>query len=73
VPAQNGVRRYQASNLRQQFAAEHLAFDGQAATLVIVEKNSAFSEFFSEDLVLGAEVVNDLLLLPIDPASQDNE
>ncbi len=26
-----------------------------------------------EDLVLGAEAVNDLLLLPVDPARKDDE
>ena len=33
--------------------------------------DQALAEFFLEDLVLGAEVFDDFLLLAVDPASQD--
>jgi hypothetical protein len=35
--------------------------------------NPAFAKFFFEDLVFGAEVFDDFLLLAVDPASQDGE
>jgi len=50
-----------------------LAFDRQASALVIIEEDSALADLFLEDLILGAKVLDDLLLLPIDPACQDDE
>jgi hypothetical protein len=73
VPTQNRVWRYQRPDLGKHRATENLAFDSQTATLVVVEEDSAFADLFSENLVLGAKVFNHLLLLPIDPAGEDNE
>jgi len=41
--------------------------------LLVVEEEAAFTELFLEDLVLGAEVVEGLLLLAVDPACEDEK
>jgi hypothetical protein len=38
-----------------------------------LRENSALAEFFFEDLVLGAEIFDDFLLLAVAPAGQDGE
>ena len=43
----------------------------QAATLVIVEKNSFLAEFLFKNCIFGAQVFNDFLLLTIDPAGKE--
>jgi hypothetical protein len=50
-----------------------LGFDGEAAALVVVKKNAPLAELLLEDLVFRAQVIDDLLLLAIDPACQDEE
>jgi hypothetical protein len=37
------------------------------------EENPGLAEFIFEDLVLGAELLDDFLLLAVDPAGQDGE
>jgi hypothetical protein len=73
VPTQDGVRREERADLCQELATEDFSFDSQASTLVVVQQDAAFAEFLLEDLVLGAEIVNDLLLLLVDPAREDGE
>jgi hypothetical protein len=67
----SGVRREQRADFPQQPASQDFAFDGQAAALVIVEQDPFLAEFFLEDLVFGAEVFDELLLLVVDPAGEN--
>jgi len=62
-----------ASGLFEHLTAEDLAFEGQPTTLIISEDDPALAEFFFEDLVLGARIFNDFLLLTVAPAGQDGE
>jgi hypothetical protein len=39
--------------------------------LVVVEQNAALAEYFSKYLVLGPEVIIDLLLPLVDPTGED--
>ncbi len=73
VPAQDGVRRYQRADLGKKLAAKDLGFDSQPSALVVVEEDAMVAELFAEDLVFSAQVVDDLLLLAIDPACEDEE
>jgi hypothetical protein len=57
----------------EHLAAEDFAFAGQPATLIVGQEDSPFAEFFFEDLVHGAEVFDDILVLAIDPTGQDDE
>jgi len=54
-------------------AAEDLAFDGEPASLAVVEENSFLSELLPEYPVLSEEVLEGVLLPAIDPAGEDEE
>ena len=73
MPAQNGVRRDQRGNFVQQFAAQDLPFDSESSTLVVVEQNPFLAVHFLENLVFRAEVLDDLLLLLVHPASENRQ
>jgi hypothetical protein len=70
MPAQNGVRRKQRADLLQHLAAQNLAFDGQAAPLIIIEQDPFLTELLLEHLTFSAKVFDLLLLLLVDPASE---
>jgi hypothetical protein len=48
-------------------------FDSQAPALIVVEQDAAFPKLFFEDLIFGAQVVDDLLLLTVDPTRRDEK
>jgi hypothetical protein len=73
VPAQQRVRRNQRPDLAQELAAQDFAFDGQAPALVVAEQDPMLAEFLFQDLIFGAEVVDDLLLLAVHPAGEDKQ
>ena len=73
VPPQDGVGCHDASDVREAAPAEHLAFHGQAASLVVGEAQPSGSVRRAEDPVLLEQVVNDRLLLPVDPAGEQQE
>ena len=58
MPAQDGVGSEPSADLVEELATKDFPFDGQAAALVIVEKDSPLAEFLSQYLVLGSEVIN---------------
>jgi hypothetical protein len=73
VPAHDGVWRDDRPNLSEYLSAEDLAFDCQVPPLVVIEPDPFPAMRFPQDLVLGAQVLNDLLLLPVDPTGQDEK
>ena len=50
MPAQKRVGPDDLGQFAEAFSAQHLALDGQASTLVVVEQNAALAELFSEYL-----------------------
>ena len=50
-----------------------LRFDSQTSSLVIGERDTLLAVGFLQDLILGAQVFDDLLLLPVYPACKDEE
>ena len=73
VPSEQGIRRDQRADFRQQLAAEHLGLNGQPPPLVVAQENALLAQLFLVHLVLGPQVVNHLLLLPMDPARDDHQ
>jgi hypothetical protein len=67
VPAQNRVWRHDASHVGKPPSTERVAFYGQATALVVGEVNPVGTVRRTEDPILLAEVINDGLLLSIDP------
>ena len=47
--------------------------DGPPSPLIVAEKNSAFAEFFFENLALGPQAFDDFLLLTVAPAGEEGE
>ena len=73
VPAQDGVGGAGGADLAEDLPTEHIALDRQASPLVVVEPDPLLAVGFLQDLVLGAEILDDFLLLLIDQAGEDGE
>ncbi len=73
MPAQERIRRDQGPDLFQQLPAQDLRLDCQSPALVVVEQDAFLAKLLLEHLVFGAEVLDDLLLLAVDPAGKDEE
>ena len=73
MPAENRVWSEERADFAENLPAEHLAFDGQTAALVIVEQNAFLAELLAENLILGTEIRDHVLLLPIDPARKNEK
>ena len=46
--------------------------DGQPPTLVVVEQHSILAQLLLEHLVFGTQVLDHLLLLPVDPTGEND-
>ena len=73
MPSKDRVRGKQRANLFEHLASKYLASGRQPPPLVIVQQYTFRTKFLFEDLILGPEVLDDLLLLAIDPAGEDHE
>ena len=73
MPAQDGFGSHDGGKLVEHLAAEDLAFDGEPASLVVVEEYSFPSQLLPEYLILSEEVLDGVLLPAIDPAGEDEE
>ena len=73
MPAEDRVGREQRADLLQSFATKHPALHCQSAALVIREQNPSLTELLFQHSVFGQQVIDQLLLLSIHPASQDDE
>jgi hypothetical protein len=65
MPAQQGFRRDDRSNVLRNSPPEGLGSDRQAAALVIVQPKSEGEDLCTQDSVLLTKVINNLLLFPI--------
>ena len=73
ISPQDCVRRDDADDARKATPAENLAFHRQAAPLVVGETEAPRSVRRAQDSVLFEQVVNDCLLLPVDPAGKEQD
>ena len=67
MPPQDRVRCNDRCQLLQQLSAKLLALHSQTSTLVIGEQNPLLPKLFFQNLVLGPQVLDHLLLLLVDP------
>jgi hypothetical protein len=72
VPTQNGVRRHDRRNLRQQPATETLPQLGEASALAVVETQEPPGEPGFQQSILVAQERNDVGLLTIEPVLSHN-
>ena len=68
VPTQDGVGCHDAGDGCEVTTAEDLAFHGETASLVVGQAQSSGTVRRAEDSVLLEQVVNDRVLVSIDPA-----
>ena len=73
MPAQDGVGREQGAKQFQLPAAEDFSLDGQSSPLIIAEQDPFPAELFFEYGVLGSQILDDFLLLAIDPTGKDHD
>ncbi len=73
MPAKDGFGSHDGGKLVEHLAAEDLAFDGQPASLAVVEEYAFLSELLPEYLILSEDVLDGALLLAIDPAREGEE
>src|ERR671918_506670 len=73
VPAQDRIRRHDGRHLPQNPATESLALRREAAALVVSQLNTAAPQLLPKGTVLFHQVVDHVLLVTIDPASQGRE
>ena len=73
IPPQDGVGCHDTSDGRELPTAEDLALYGQPTSLVIREAETSGTVCGAEDAILLQQVVNDRLLLPIDPAGEQQD
>lgn len=72
VPTQDRVGCNDRRIVPQRLEAQDLAFDGQAAAL-IVGQNTSLAVYFLAALILGAEVLHQGLLFAVEPPSDDGK
>ena len=68
VPTQDPIRGEQRGELGQPLASQDFPFDRQAAPLIVGQHNPLGTVRFPEHPVLGEQIINHLLLLPVHPA-----
>jgi len=72
MPGQQRLRRDQRGQFVKNPSAQFLGPDRQASTLVIVQAQPSVAELFPKNSVLFLEVVDDILLLLVQPAREGN-
>ena len=73
VPAQDRVRCHDAGDVRETLPSEGLPFHGESPPLIVGEANASRAVCRAEDPVLLQQVLDDVLLLSIDPAGEQQE
>ncbi|MGA2078298.1 MAG: hypothetical protein ABSH52_32825 [Terriglobia bacterium] len=73
VPGQERLRRDQGGQLVKHPAAQFLGVDRQATALVVVQAQPSIAELFPKNSVFPLELLDDLLLLLVQPASEGNQ
>ena len=73
MPTENRVGSYNGGQLHHRSAAQSRALDRQYPALVIGQEDAFPSHLVQQDLDLGILKLDDLLLLAIDPAAQNQK
>lgn len=73
MPSQNSVGSDDASKLAEKPPAWHFAFHRQPSPLTVGETKPLILELVLQNSVLFLEILNDCLLMVVDPASQGEQ
>ncbi len=72
MPTQDGIGSDDRGYFQQGLTPQELAFDGQAAPLIVVQEDAFLAELLHQHLDLCTLKLNDRLLVPIKPSGQNN-
>jgi hypothetical protein len=70
VPRQQRIRRHDRGDLAQQPPSQCPGFRGEPTPLVVGEAQPPGADLFAQDTVLFLEIIDDVLLLLVDPARE---
>jgi hypothetical protein len=70
MPSQDGVGGDNRRDMPQDLATKQLALRDQAAALVVGQADASFPDLLPQDAVFFLEVINDVLLVLVDPAGE---
>ena len=73
MPTKKSVWGHNRGDFLERLAAQYLSFDGQAAPLIITEQDAFLAELLFQYLVLNPQVLDNTLLIAVDPARDDEE
>jgi len=73
MPTQDRVGCEQRADFLESLAAEDLPFDCQSTPLVVIQQNPLLAVRLLDYLILGSQIVDHLLLLPVHPAGKDDK
>ena len=73
VPAQDGIGRHDTGHSSQELPTERPSLLCQPASLGIGEPDAPLAKLLAKHAVLLAEIVDDLLLLTIEPAREGQQ
>ena len=73
VPAQNGVGGKERADLLQHFASQDLSLGGQPTALIVIEQDPFLAQLFFEHVNFRPLKLDNLLLLAVYPARQNNQ
>ena len=71
IPGEERIWGHQIGDFVEHLPIERLCFGAQASPIVIGEMQPTPLELLLEDAILLHEIVDDALLVPIDPAGKD--
>ena len=72
MPGQQGVRSNDRGHIGKRLVAQLLGPNRQTAVLLVIESQPPITELLPQDPILFAEIVNDVLLLLVEPAGERN-
>ena len=73
MPSQEGCGRHQGGQFLKHAPAQFLGPDGQAPPLVVVKTQPLATKLFAQDAILFLKIVDDILLLFVQPAREGNQ
>ena len=71
VPSEKSIRGDQSLDSREPVPADFLGLHREPSTLLIREAESLPAQLLKQEAVFRFEIIDDVLLVPIDPASED--
>ncbi len=73
MPSQEGFRCDDPCQITQAAKPEDLPFNGQSTSLIVVEQNPFLADDLPQNLILGPQIFDRLLLTAVDPSRDSDQ